>query len=80
MGNGNDTDMDTKNRLVRKTIAQMKESLHRKQLVHELMNLCDNRVMINHQPPCTLFSDVYGVLKEMDGSDIMGAQGWKISF
>lgn len=61
----------------RKTIAQMKESLHRKQLVHELMNLCDNRVMINHQPPCTLFSDVYGVLKEMDGSDIMGAQGWK---
>lgn len=77
LGNGNDTDMDTKNRLVRKTIAQMKESLHRKQLVHELMNLCDNRVMINHQPPCTLFSDVYGVLKEMDGSDIMGAQGWK---
>lgn len=77
MGNGNDTDMDTKNRLVRKTIAQMKESLHRKQLVHELMNLCDNRVMINHQPPCTLFPDVYGVLKEMDGSDIMGAQGWK---
>jgi len=62
LGNGNDTDMDTKNRLVRKTIAQMKESLHRKQLVHELMNLCDNRVMINHQPPCTLFSDVKGII------------------
>lgn len=27
-----------------------------------------------------IISDVYGVLKEMDGSDIMGAQGWKISF
>ena len=75
---GNNADIDTKNRLVRKTIMQMKASLQKNELVFEMMSLCNDSGEFNNQSPLTLFSDIYNlVLKEMDWSEVKGVQGWK---
>lgn len=73
LGYNNNVDTDTRNRLVRATLNQMKESLDRTEAIYEIISMMRETVgQIHKEPPITLYSDCCEVLQELNYLEVKG--------
>lgn len=72
LGYYSDADVNTRNRLVRATLSQMKELFPRDEAVYEIISLMKEGRQIHTYSPITLYSDCYKILRELDYWEVKG--------